>query len=112
MRTTSFMLALTSLVASHVCAESATLPACNGPAMKLVHYETVAIDDPQSPAGDVIVEFTVDASGRVSDPKILNASDPRLEGYALRSAPLWRYVAPARACRHRMQVLFSLEPRP
>lgn len=80
--------------------------------MKLLHYETVAIDDPRSPAGDVIIEFTVDASGRVSAPTILNASDARLEDYALRSAPLWRYVAPPLACRHRMQVLFSLDSLP
>ena len=112
MRTVPITLALTSLLASSVGAETALLPACDGPAMQLVHYEIVAIDDSQSPAGDVIVEFTVDAAGEVSDPKILNASNPRLEDYALRSATLWRYVAPAMPCRHRMQVLFSLDALP
>jgi TonB family protein len=106
------MLALAALIASNGGAETAPLPACSGPAMRLVHYETVAIEHSQSVAGDVIVEFTVDASGQVTDPKILNASDARLEDYALRSATLWRYVAPATPCRHRMQVLFSLELLP
>jgi TonB family protein len=94
-----------SLLAPSAGHAAAPLPACNGPAMRIVHYETVDVDA-RIPAGDVIVEFTVDASGQVLDPKILNASDVQLEEYALKSAVLWRYVAPATACRHRMQVLF------
>ena len=106
MRTTIGMVMAVSCIARTAEADVSSLPACDGPAMRIIHYEVAAIGDLQLSAGDVIIEFAVDASGRVSEPRILNSSNEQLDAYALKSAVLWRYAPPKSACRHRMQVLF------
>ncbi len=64
--------------------------------------------------GEVVVEFIVDEIGRVLNPRVVRATDPRFEVPTLRAVEKWRFEPGKRegqAVRFRMMVpvLFSLD---
>jgi TonB family protein len=58
--------------------------------------------------GDVVVEFTVEVTGTVTDPTIVSSTDSWFDRNVLDSAPQWRFTRPREACRLQMPVHFQL----
>ena len=96
------------LVVSSVSA-AADLPRCEK-TLKLAH-----IPDPEPPPtdhmseGTVLVEFTVDVSGAASDARIVESSNTRLNGMALKEAVRFRFVPPNQPCRYQMPIKFQVK---
>ncbi|HEY7640370.1 MAG TPA: energy transducer TonB [Steroidobacteraceae bacterium] len=59
--------------------------------------------------GTVLVEFTVDVGGQVSDATIVETSNRRLNDEALRQIGRMRFTPPQQACRHQMPLKFQLK---
>jgi TonB family protein len=74
-----------------------------------MHSELVDDYVHHMPAGDVTIEFTIDALGYVSDPTIVKSAHSRLDPATLKSAALWRFVPPPKACRHQMTITYRIE---
>lgn len=87
---------------------AADLPRCEN--VKVAH-----IPDPEPPAaehmpvGKVLVEFTIDAQGRVRDPQIMESPDKRLSVEVLREIVRWRFVPPQRPCRSQVPITFQIK---
>ena len=62
-----------------------------------------------TPEGKVLVEFTVDTQGRVSDPQIVESSNERLSAASLKEAVRWRFVPPKQPCRHRVPITYRIK---
>lgn len=104
--TRAVLLACATLAMS--CVSAADLPRCDKN-LKVAHLST----DPQYPPGrlqegTVLVEFTVDVQGHVSDPKIAQSSNEKLNNTALKEAVKLRFVPPQQACRHRVPITFRM----
>jgi TonB family protein len=89
-------------------AESPELPRCEK-SIKLIHSELAALQIEHPPTGRVELEFTIDALGYVSDPVVVQSTEPRLDREVLRSVVLWRYAPPSTKCRHRTSVAYEIK---
>ena len=58
------------------------------------------------PEGSVVVEVTIEVSGRVSAVRIVESSDPRLNQRALSGAEKWVFEAPVARCRAQIPIQF------
>lgn len=90
---------LTSALLAMSCVAAADLPRCDKN-LKVARLGT----NPQYPpgrlqGGTVLVEFTVDVRGHVSDAKIAESSNEKLNKTALEEAVQWRFAPPNQA-RH------------
>ena len=89
-------------------AESHELPRCEK-STKIIHSELAALQIEHPPTGRVELEVTIDALGYVSDPVVVQSTEPRLDREALRSVVLWRYAPPSTKCRHRTSVTYEIK---
>jgi TonB family protein len=89
-------------------AESQELQRCEK-SIKVINAELAPLQTHHPPEGRVELEFTIDASGYVSDPVVVKSTDPRLSKEALRSVALWRYVPPNNKCRHGTSITFQIK---
>jgi TonB family protein len=92
-------------------AESHELPPRCEKSIKIIRSELAALQIEHPPTGRVELEFTIDALGYVSDPVVVQSTEPRLDKEALRSVVLWRYAPPSTKCRHRTSVTFEIKDR-
>jgi TonB family protein len=76
---------------------------------KLIHAESPEIEMEHMPEGRVLVEFTVDVLGYVSDPKVIESSDKRLNEPSMKAVLRWRFVPPPNACRHQAPITYRIE---
>jgi len=87
---------------------AADLPRCD----KSVKIES--FPDPEYPGGEhppegtVVVEVTVDASGKVTDTKVVESTNKRLNDVSLNGAVRWRFTPPKQPCRHRVPITFRV----
>jgi TonB family protein len=58
------------------------------------------------PEGTVTVEVTIELSGRISEVKVLQSSEPKLNEAARDAAASWIFEPPKFACRHRVPIQF------
>lgn len=89
-------------------AEADVLPRC-AKGMKIIHAEPAPPETMHPATGRVVIEFTVDVLGYVSDPRVVESSNPRLDQEALRTVVLWRYIAPAARCRHETSITYQVK---
>lgn len=82
-------------------------PRCNED-IKIISAETAPLYSTRAPTGQVVLEFTVDELGFVSEPRVVESSNARLNQEALTSVVLWRYVAPGKQCRQRATVTYKI----
>ena len=59
------------------------------------------------PEGSVVVEVTIEVSGKVSAVRIVQSSDARLNQRALSGARRWVFEAPAVACLAQIPIQFK-----
>jgi len=79
-------------------ATSATLPVCAS-IPKIISFGDEYQTRTPPPEGSVVVEVTIEISGRVSAVRIVESSHPRLNQRALRDAEKLVFEAPMVACR-------------
>lgn len=89
-------------------AEADVLPRCTK-GMKLIQAEPAPPEAAHPAAGRVVIEFTVDVLGYVSDPRVVESSNRRLDQEALRTVVLWRYTAPTARCRHETSITYEIK---
>ena len=89
-------------------AEADVLPRC-AKGMKIIHAEPAPPETMHPATGRVVIEFTVDVLGYVSDPRVVESSSPRLDQEALRTVVLWRYTAPTARCRHETSITYEVK---
>jgi TonB family protein len=97
-------------VSSECCAEgSAIVVRCN-PIPKVIHVESVSNDRESRVAhqGRVVVAFTIEVSGHVRDPVIIESSDPWFNETSLQSVLLWRYDPPKKECSAQVPITYKL----
>jgi TonB family protein len=106
----SLLVPITVAIASASAAESPELPRCEN-SIRILHSELAPLQIEHPPTGRVELEFTIDPSGHVSDPVVVQSTEPRLDREALRSVVLWRYARPSSKCRHRTSVTYEIKDR-
>lgn len=89
-------------------AEADVLPRC-AKAMEIIHAEPAPSELMHPATGRVVIEFTVDVRGYVSDPRVVESSSPGLDQEALRTVVLWRYTAPTTRCRHETSITYKVK---
>jgi TonB family protein len=94
--------------ASVGAAKPQVLPRCEKN-IKIIHAEPAPLQTEHPPTGRVELEFTIDALGYVSDPTIVQSTEPRLNKEALKSVVLWRFAPPTSKCRHRTSVIYEIK---
>jgi TonB family protein len=104
------MLTVAMACASASAAESQELPRCEK-SIRIIHTELAPLQMEHPPTGRVELEFTIDPLGHVSDPFVVQSTEPRLDREALRSVVLWRYAPPSSKCRHRTSVTYEIKDR-
>jgi TonB family protein len=102
------MLPVAMACASASATESHELPRCEK-SIRIIHSELAPLKIEHPPTGRVELEFTIDALGYVSDPVVVQSTQPRLDREALRSVVLWRYAPPSGKCRHRTSVTYEIK---
>lgn len=93
--------------ASVGAAEPPDLPRCETSIMVL-HTELAPLQTEHPRTGRVDLEVTIDALGHVSDPVVVQSSEPRMNREALRSVVLWRFAPPSSKCRHPISVEYEI----
>jgi TonB family protein len=107
MRLKRYMITVAAALATGAAADDqAVLPKCDM-RTKLTYLEPSETERLHMPAGHVLVEFNIDGLGHVSDPKVIESSDKRLNEPSLKSVLRWRFVPPPKACRHKMTINLS-----
>ena len=61
------------------------------------------------PEGTVTVEVTIQLSGKVSEVRVLESSEPKLTKAARDAAAKWVFEAPKLVCRHRVPIQFRIQ---
>jgi TonB family protein len=85
------------------------LPECS-PAPRLRSFaESYPPIIERMPEGTVTVEVTIQSSGKVSEVKVLQSSDPKLDKAARDAAANWVFEPPNVVCRHRVPVQFKIQ---
>ena len=97
-----------SLPAGAWASDPPTLATCDQ-RMKIIVAEPAENDTLHMPEGRVLVEFTVDVLGYVSDPRIIESADKRLNELSLQSVLRWRFSPPPRTCRHRVSITHRID---
>ncbi len=80
----SLLVPITVAIASASAAESPELPRCEN-SIRILHSELAPLQIEHPPTGRVELEFTIDRLGNVSDPVVVQSTEPRLDREALRS---------------------------
>jgi TonB family protein len=89
-------------------AESDGVPAC-APTPKLISFGNEYQTRVPPPAGSVVVEVTIETSGRVSAARIVKSSNLKLNELALDDAEEWVFEPPSVACRAQISVDYRIE---
>jgi TonB family protein len=83
------------------------VPACD-PTPKIISFGS-EYQTRVSPTGSVVVEVTVETSGRISAARIVQSSNPKLNEHALNDAEEWAFEPPMVACRAQISVDYRIE---
>lgn len=94
-------------VALPFASTAADLPVCEKE-LKLVHAPLPEAIH-HMPEGTVLLEFTVDVQGQVSQPTVIESSNHRLNEWASVGVLRWQFSSPKQACRHRMHLSSKLK---
>ena len=87
---------------------SDSLPVCD-PTPKIISFGSEYQTRVPPPAGSVVMEVSVEISGRVSAARVVKSSDPKLNERALDEAEKWVFEPPTVACRARITVDYRNE---
>ena len=88
--------------------KSDEVPVCD-PTPKIISFGSEYRTRVPPPTGSVVVEVTVETSGRVSAARIVKSSNPKLNERALNDAEEWVFEPPMVACRARIDVDYRIE---
>ena len=102
------VLAVAMFCASAGAAEPQELPRCEK-SLKIIHTEPAPLQTEHPRTGRVELEVTIDALGYVSDPFVVQSTEPRMNKEALKSVVLWRFAPPNGKCRHRTSVTYEIK---
>ena len=86
--------------------ESTVMPPMCSPIPKARSLHDYYPPSGRMPEGTVVVEITIQASGKVSEAKVVRSSEPKLSGIALRAARAWTFESPKSACRAQIPIEF------
>jgi TonB family protein len=86
-------------------ASSVAIPVC-APTPKIISFGNEYQSRTPPPEGSVVVEVTIEVSGRVSAVRIVKSSDARLNKQALSDAEKWVFESPIAACRAQVPVQY------
>ena len=102
------LIACLSTVGIAVAADEDSLLRPCEPNIKALRLEQAELSG-HVPVGRVLVEYTIDRHGQVTDAEIIESSDKRLNGPTLKAVASWRFAPPARACRRRTPITYRIE---
>lgn len=84
------------------------VPVCD-PTPKIISFGSEYQTRVPPPTGSVVVEVTIETSGRVSAARIVKSSNPKLNERALNDAEEWFFEPPTVACRAQISVDYKFE---